>query len=123
MKFENMSKKDLINWVATRMEVADKAVRDWEEKNDIGVFDAFSAEELPKELEDLEKEIAGYPADIRNAARELNRFFAEVKIEANAQSLDAMRVLLDGEHIFYELTGKDLEEAHEDLWEEARRAE
>lgn len=123
MKFENMSKKDLINWVATRMEVADKAVREWEEKNDIGAFDAFSAEELPEELEDLEKEIAGYPADIRSAARELNRFFAEVKIEANAKSLDALRVLLDGEHIFYELTGKDLEEAHEALWEEARRAE
>lgn len=123
MKFENMSKKDLINWVATRMEVADKAVREWEEKNDIGAFDAFSAEELPKGLEDLEKEIAGYPADIRSAARELNRFFAEVKIEANAKSLDALRVLLDGEHIFYELNGKDLEEAHEDLWEEARRAE
>lgn len=123
MKFENMSKKDLINWVATRMEVADKAVREWEEKNDIGAFDALSAEELPEELEDLEKEIAGYPADIRSAARELNRFFAEVKIEANAKSLDALRVLLDGEHIFYELTGKDLEEAHEALWEEARRAE
>lgn len=123
MKFENMSKKDLINWVATRMEVADKAVREWEEKNDIGAFDAFSAEELLEELEDLEKEIAGYPADIRSAARELNRFFAEVKIEANAKSLDALRVLLDGEHIFYELTGKDLEEAHEALWEEARRAE
>ena len=123
MKFENMSKKDLINWVATRMEVADKAVREWEEKNGIGAFDAFSAEELPEELEDLEKEIAGYPADIRSAARELNRFFAEVKIEANAKSLDALRVLLDGEHIFYELTGKDLEEAHEALWEEARRAE
>ena len=123
MKFENMSKKDLINWVATRMEVADKAVRDWEEKNDIGAFDAFNAEELPKELKDLEEEIASYPADIRSAARELNRFIGEVKMEANAKSLDSLRVLLDGEHIFYELTGKDLEEAHEALWEEARRAE
>lgn len=124
MKFENMSRKDLINWVATRMTVADKALNDWNEKKGLNAFEALVDEEpLPKELENLEKEIADYPADIRSAARELNRFFGEVKLEANAKSLDALRVLLNGEHIFYELSGKDLKEAHEDLWEEARRAE
>ena len=124
MKFENMSKKDLINWVATRMTVTDKALNDWNEKKGLNAFEALVDEEpLPKELENLEKEIAGYPADIRSAARELNKYFSEVKIEANAKSLDSLRVLLDGEHIFYELTGKDLEEAHEALWAEARRAE
>lgn len=124
MKFESMSKKDLINWVATRMTVADNAVRAWNEKNNVNPFEAFADDRpLPKELDDLEKEISEYPADIRSAARELNKYFSEVKIEANAKSLDSLRVLLDGEHIFYELTGNALEEAHEALWEEARRAE
>lgn len=124
MTFENMSKKDLINWVATRMTVAENAVRAWEENKGLNAFEAFAdAEPLPKELADLEKEISEYPADIRSAARELNKYFSEVKIEANAKSLDSLRVLLDGEHIFYEFSGKDLEEAHEALWEEARRAE
>lgn len=124
MTFENMSKKDLINWVATRMTVAENAVRSWEEKNNANPFEAFADDRpLPKELADMEKEISEYPAEIRSAARELNKYFSEVKIEANAKSLDSLRVLLDGEHIFYELSGKDLEEAHEALWEEARRAE
>lgn len=124
MKFENMSKKDLINWVATRMTVAENAARAWSEKNNANPFEAFADDRpLPKELADLEKEISGYPTEIRSAARELNKYFGEVKIEANAKSLNALRVLLDGEHIFYELSGKDLEEAHEALWEEARRAE
>lgn len=124
MTFENMSKKDLINWVATRMAVAENAVRAWSEKNNANPFEAFADDKpLPKDLADLEKEISEYPAEIRSSARELNKYFSEVKIEANAKSLDALRVLLDGEHIFYELSGKDLEEAHEALWEEARRAE
>lgn len=124
MKFENMNKKDLINWVATRMTVADNAVRAWNEKKGLNAFEAFAdTEPLPKELADLEKEISEYPAEIRSAAKELNRYFGEVEIEARSHSLDALRVLLDGEHIFYELSGKDVEEAHEALWEEARRAE
>lgn len=124
MKFESMSKKDLINWVATRMTVAENAVRAWNEKNNVNPFEAFADDRpLPKDLADMEKEISEYPAEIRSAARELNKYFDEVKIEANAKSLDALRVLLDGEHIFYELSGKDLEEAHENLWAEARRAE
>lgn len=124
MKFENMSKKDLINWVATRMTVAENAVRAWEEKNNANPFEAFADDRpLPKELADMEKEISEYPAEIRSAARELNKYFSEVKIEANAKSLDSLRVLLDGEHIFYELSGKDLEEAHRDLWESAGRVE
>lgn len=121
---ETWSRKDKVNWVATRMTVAENAVRAWEEKKGLNAFEALAdAEPLPKELTDLEKEISEYPADIRSAARELNKYFSEVKIEANAKSLDSLRVLLDGEHIFYELTGKDLEEAHEALWAEARRAE
>lgn len=124
MKFENMSKKDLINWVATRMTVADNAVRAWNEKKGLNAFEAFAdAEPLPKELANLEKEISEYPAEIRSAARELNKYFGEIEIEAKSHSLDALRVLLDGEHIFYELTGKDLEEAHEALWESAGRVE
>lgn len=121
---ETWSRKDKVNWVATRMTIAENAVRAWSEKNNANPFEAFADEEpLPKELADLEKEISEYPAEIRSAARELNKYFGEVKIEANAKSLDALRVLLEGEHIFYELSGKDLEEAHESLWEEARRAE
>lgn len=124
MKFENMSKKDLINWVATRMTVAENAVRAWEEKNNANPFEAFADDRpLPKELADLEKEISEYPAEIRSAAKELNRYFGEIEIEAKSHSLDALRVLLDGEHIFYELSGKDLEEAHRDLWESAGRVE
>lgn len=124
MTFENMNKKDLINWVATRMTVAENAVRAWNEKNNVNPFEAFADDRpLPKELADLEKEISEYPAEIRSAARELNRYFGEVEIEAKSHSLDALRVLLDGEHIFYELSGRDLEEAHEALWAEARRAE
>lgn len=106
------------------MAALDREVRAWNEKNNANPFDAFVDDRpLPKELEDGEKEIAGYPADIRNAARELNKFFSEVEIEAKSHSLDALRILLNGEHIFYELAGKDLEEAHEAIWEEARRAE
>lgn len=124
MTFENMSKKDLINWVADRMAALDRDVRAWNEKKGLNVFEAFTDEEpLPKELADLEKEISEYPAEIRSAARELNKYFGEIELEAKSHSLDALRVLLDGEHIFYELSGKDLEEAHESLWEEARRAE
>lgn len=121
---ETWSRKDKVNWVADRMAALDREVRAWNEKNNANPFDAFVDDRpLPKELEDGEKEIAGYPDDIRNAARELNKFFSEVEIEAKSHSLDALRVLLDGEHIFYKLSGKDLEEAHEALWEEARRAE
>lgn len=121
---ETWSRKDKVNWVATRMAALDRDVRAWNEKNNANPFEAFADDRpLPKELADLEKEISEYPAEIRSAARELNKYFDEVKIEANAKSLDALRVLLDGEHIFYELSGKDLEEAHEALWAEARRAE
>lgn len=121
---ETWSRKDKVNWVADRMAALDRDVRAWEEKNNANPFEAFSDDRpLPKELADMEKEISGYPAEIRSSARELNKYFGEVKIEANAKSLDSLRVLLDGEHIFYELSGKDLEEAHEALWEEARRAE
>ena len=124
MTFENMNKKDLINWVATRMAALDRGVRAWNEKKGLSAFEAFADDRpLPKDLADMEKEIAGYPADIRKAARELNRYFGEVEIEARSHSLDALRVLLDGEHIFYELSGRALEEAHEALWAEARRAE
>lgn len=124
MTFENMNKKDLINWVATRMTVAENAVRAWEEKNNANPFEAFADDRpLPKELADLEKEISEYPPEIRSAARELNKYFGEIEIEAKSHSLDALRVLLDGEHIFYELSGKDLEEAHEALWESAGRVE
>lgn len=121
---ETWSRKDKVNWVATRMAALDRDVRAWEEKNNANPFEAFADDRpLPKNLSDREKEIAGYPAEIRSAARELNRYFGEVEIEAKSHSLDALRVLLDGEHIFYELRGKDLEEAHEALWAEARRAE
>lgn len=121
---ETWSRKDKVNWVADRMAALDRDVRDWNEKKGINAFEAFAdAEPLPKELADMEKEIAGYPADIRSSAKELNRYFGEVEIEARSHSLDALRVLLDGEHIFYKLSGRDLEEAHKDLWEEARRAE
>lgn len=124
MKFENMSKKDLINWVAVRMAALDRSVRAWEEKNNANPFEAFADDRpLPKELADMEKEISEYPPEIRSAARELNKYFGEIEIEAKSHSLDALRVLLDGEHIFYELSGKDLEEAHEDLWESAGRVE
>lgn len=106
------------------MAALDRDIRAWEEKNNANPFEAFADDRpLPKELADLEKEISEYPAEIRSSARELNRYFDEVKIEANAKSLNALRVLLNGEHIFYELSGKELEEAHETLWEEARRAE
>lgn len=121
---ETWSRKDKVNWVADRMAALDRDVRDWNEKKGINAFEAFAdAEPLPKELADMEKEIAGYPADIRSSAKELNRYFGEVEIEARSHSLDALRVLLDGEHIFYKLSGRDREEAHKDLWEEARRAE
>ena len=121
---ETWSRKDKVNWVADRMAALDRDVRAWEEKKGLNAFEAFAdAEPLPKELADLEKEISEYPAEIRSAARELNKYFSEVKIEANAKNLDSLRVLLDGEHIFYELRDRDLEEAHEALWEEARRAE
>lgn len=124
MTFENMDKKDLINWVAVRMAALDRSVRAWEEKNNANPFEAFADDRpLPKELADMEKEISEYPADIRKAARELNKYFGEIEIEAKSHSLDALRVLLDGEHIFYELSGRNLEEAHEALWEKARRAE
>lgn len=121
---ETWSRKDKVNWVADRMAALDRDVRDWNEKKGINAFEAFAdAEPLPKELADMEKEIAGYPADIRSSAKELNRYFDEVEIEARRHSLDALRVLLNGEHIFYERTGKAQEEAHEALWEKARRAE
>lgn len=121
---ETWSRKDKVNWVADRMAALDRDVRAWNEKKGLNVFEAFAdAEPLPKELADREKEISEYPADIRSSAKELNRYFGEVEIEAKSHSLDALRVLLDGEHIFYELSGKNLEEAHEALWEEARRAE
>lgn len=121
---ETWSRKDKVNWVADRMAALDREVRAWDEKNNANLFDALVDDRpLPKELADMEKEIAGYPADIRSSAKELNRYFGEVEIEARSHSLDALRVLLDGEHIFYEISGKDLEEAHEALWEEARRAE
>ena len=121
---ETWSRKDKVNWVATRMAALNRDVRAWEEKNNANPFEAFADDRpLPKDLANMEKEIAGYPADIRNSAEELNRYFSEVEVEARSHSLDALRVLLGGEHIFYELSGKDLEEAHEALWEEARRAE
>lgn len=121
---ETWSRKDKVNWVATRMAALDRDVRAWNEKKGLNAFEAFADDRsLPKDLSDREKEITGYPADIRSSARALNRYFGEVEIEARSHSLDALRVLLDGEHIFYELSGTDLEEAHEALWEEARRAE
>lgn len=121
---ETWNRKDKVNWVATRMTVAENAVRAWNEKKGLNAFEALADEEpLPKELAGLEKEISEYPAEIRSAARELNKYFGEIEIEAKSHSLDALRVLLEGEHIFYELSGKDLEEAHEALWEEARSAE
>lgn len=121
---ETWSRKDKVNWVANRMAALDRDVRVWEEKNNANPFEAFADDRpLPKDLADLEKEISEYPADIRSSAKELNRYFGEVEIEARSHSLDALRILLDGEHIFYELSGTELEEAHEALWEEARRAE
>lgn len=121
---ETWSRKDKVIWVAARMAALDRDVRAWEEKNNANPFEAFADDRpLPEDLSDREKEIAGYPAEIRSAARELNRYFGEVEIEARSHSLDALRILLDGEHIFYELSGTELEEAHEALWEEARRAE
>lgn len=121
---ETWSRKDKVNWVATRMAALDRDARAWGKKNNANPFEALADDRPhPKDLADLEKEISEYPADIRSSAKELNRYFSEVEIEARSHSLDALRVLLDGEHIFYELSGKDLEEAHEDLWAEARRAE
>lgn len=120
---ETWSKKDKVNWVATRMATLDRGVRAWEKKKGLNVFESFTDTEPPKKLEDMYKEITNYPAEIRSAATELNKYFDEVEIEAKSHSLEALRILLEGEHIFYELSGEELTWAHVALWEEARRAE
>lgn len=121
---ETWSKKDKVNWVATRMAALDRDVRAWDKKKGLNVFESFAdTSEPPKKLKDMYEEIVGYPAEIRSAAIELNKYFNEVEIEAKSHNLEALRILLEGEHIFYELSGEELTWAHVALWEEARRAE
>lgn len=118
---ETWSKKDKVNWVATRMAALDRNVRAWDEKKGLNVFQAFAdAEPFPQKLNDMYKEITNYPAEIRSSARELNKYFDEVEIEAKSHRLNALRILLEGEHIFYELSGEELTWAHASLWENAR---
>ncbi len=121
---ETWSKKDKVNWVATRMAALDRNVRAWDEKKGLNVFQAFAdAEPFPQKLNDMYKEITNYPAEIRSSARELNKYFDEVEIEAKSHRLNALRILLEGEHIFYELSGEELTWAHASLWENARMSE
>lgn len=121
---ETWSKKDKVNWVATRMAALDRNVRAWNEKKGLNVFQAFAdAEPFPQKLNDMYKEITNYPAEIRSSARELNKYFDEVEIEAKSHRLNALRILLEGEHIFYELSGEELTWAHASLWENARMSE
>lgn len=121
---ETWSKKDKVNWVATRMAALDRNVRAWDEKKGLNVFQAFAdAEPFPQKLNDMYKEITNYPTEIRSSARELNKYFDEVEIEAKSHRLNALRILLEGEHIFYELSGEELTWAHASLWENARMSE
>lgn len=121
---DHWSRKDKINWVATRMAALDRDIKAWDEKKGLNDFEAFAdTEPLPKKLNDMYNKIINYPADIRSAAKELNKFFDEIEIEAKSHSLDALRILLEGEHIFYELSGEELTWAHVALREKARMTE
>lgn len=123
---EGWSRKQQVQWVATRHEVIDREYAAWAEKEFHGdpYAEMMSDKEVPAEIMELVNEYHSYLEEIRKAAVLLLKYYEEIEGAAKAHELTALRVLLNNENIFYEeIPSEEIEKKFENLKANAHDAE